>query len=74
MKKGDILTAQEVREDESGTLILTDTGVLLGVLSARGVQVGQKMQVGPVCGDWCKLFLQGESYRAQILQRSSKSS
>ncbi len=74
VQKGDILTAIEVREDESGSLILTDAGVLLGVLSARGVKAGAKMQVGPVCGDWCKVFLQGESYRAQILQRSSKSS
>lgn len=74
MKKGDILTAREVKEDDSGSLILTDTGALLGVLSAKGVPVGAKMQVGPVCGDWCKLFLQGESYQAQILQRSSKSS
>lgn len=74
MKKGDIITAIEVTEDDSGSLIVTDTGELLGVLSAKGVPVGTKMQVGPVCGDWCKLFLQGETYKAQILQRSSKSS
>lgn len=74
MKKGDILTAVEVREDASGSLVRTDSGELLGILSAKEVAPGAKMQVGPVCGDWCKLFLQGETYRAQILQRSVKSS
>lgn len=74
LKKGDILTAVDVQEDEAGSLVLTDAGVLLGVRSARGVKAGAKMQVGPVCGDWCRVFLLGESYQAQILQRSSKSS
>lgn len=74
MTKGDILTVAEVSEDASGSLVRTDRGELLGVLSAKGVPVGAKLQVGPVCGDWCKVFLLGETYRAQILQRSIKSS
>lgn len=70
MQKGDILTAIEVDEDASGTVVHTDAGYVLGILSAKGVKVGQKIQVGPVCGDWCRLFLQGDAYRARILQRS----
>lgn len=68
MEKGDILTAVRVDEDKSGTIVETDSGRLLGILSARGVKVGQKMQVGPVCGDWCRIFLMGEAYQARILQ------
>lgn len=74
MQKGDIYTAIEVQEDPAGVLIRTDGGHLLGVVAAKDVQVGAKMQVGPVCGDWCRIFLGGEAYRAQILQRSVKSS
>lgn len=74
MKKGDIYTAVEVHEDENGVLVRTDAGDLLGIVAAKGVQVGDMMQIGPVCGDWCRLFLKGDAYRAQILQRSVKSS
>ena len=52
MQKGDIYTAIEVQEDPSGVLIRTDGGHLLGVVAAKDVQVGAKMQVGPVCGDF----------------------
>lgn len=67
MEKGDILTAVNVDEDESGTVVETDSGHVLGILSVRGVKVGQKMQVGPVCGDWCRIFLMGDAYQARIL-------
>ena len=74
MRKGEILTAVEVEENENGCLVRTDTGHLLGILSARGVAKGTLMQVGPVCGDWCRVYLMGGAYQAQILQRSVKSS
>jgi len=74
MKKGDIYTAVEVTEEPGGVLIRTDAGDLLGVIDAKGVSVGDKIQIGPVCGDWCKVFLKGDAFRAQILQRSVKSS
>lgn len=74
MKKGDIYSAVEVQQDSSGVIIRTDSGHLLGVVAAEGVEVGTKLQIGPVCGDWCRVFLNGEAYRAQILQRSVKSS
>lgn len=69
MKKGDILTVIEASQDNSGSLVKTDTGHLLGILSAENVDAGMRMQVGPVCGDWCKVFLKGDTYRAQILRR-----
>ena len=74
MKKGDIYTAVEVEENASGVLVRTDAGDLLGVVDAKGVNVGDRIQIGPVCGDWCRIFHRGEAYRAQILQRSVKSS
>lgn len=74
MQKGDIYTAVEVEEAPSGVMVRTDGGHLLGIVGPKEVEVGAKMQIGPVCGDWCRLFLGGESYRAQILQRSVKSS
>lgn len=74
MKKGDILTVVSVVEEGSGVLVTTDSGHLLGVVKAKEVPQGTKMQVGPVCGDWCKVHMMGETYQAQILQRSVKSS
>jgi len=74
VRKGDILTAVEVEENDQGSLVRTESGELLGIIAARGVKVGTKMQVGPVCGDWCRLYLLGEAFQAQILQRSVKSS
>jgi|GEM_PF-2508063 len=71
MKKGDILTAVHVEEEGSGTVVRTDTGEVLGILSARGVKVGQKMQVGPVCGDWCRVFLMGDAFQARILEAAT---
>ena len=74
MKKGDVYTVVDVEAGDGGVLIRTDAGDLLGGVAAGDVEVGAKIQIGPVCGDWCKLFLKGNSYRAQILQRSVKSS
>lgn len=74
MKKGDIYTLVEVEETPSGVTVRTDGGHVLGVVGPKDVAVGAKMQVGPVCGDWCRVFLAGEAFRAQILQRSVKSS
>ncbi len=74
MKKGDIYSVVGVEQDASGVIVETDAGHVLGVIAAHDVEVGAKLQVGPVCGDWCKVFLKGETYRAQILQRSVKSS
>ena len=74
MKKGDVYTVVDVEAGDGGVLIQTDAGHVLGVIAAHDVEVGAKLQVGPVCGDWCKVFLKGETYRAQILQRSVKSS
>lgn len=69
MRKGDILEAVAVEEDGSGAVVHTENGFVLGILAAQGVKIGQKMQVGPVCGDWCRLFLMGEAYQAHILKR-----
>lgn len=74
MKKGDIYTAVEVTPAPGGVAVRTEDGHLLGVVGPKDVPVGAKMQIGPVCGDWCRVFLGGEAYRAQILQRSVKSS
>lgn len=71
MNKGDILTVVESQEDEGGTLVRTDSGELIGILSARGVKVGTKMQVGPVCGEWCRLFLLGQSFQGRILEEAA---
>lgn len=67
MQKGDILTVVDVYEEEGGTVVRTDGGHVLGILSAKGIKTGAQMQVGPVCGEWCRLFLMGEAYQAQIL-------
>lgn len=68
MKKGDILTIVKAVQDVSGYVAQTDRGHVLGIIGIEGLNKGALMQIGPVCGDWCKVFVKGDQYQAQILK------
>lgn len=68
LQRGDIHTVTEVIRAEGGQLIRTEEHAGFGILRGPEIAVGDMLEIGSVCGDWCFLFVRGERVRANILE------